>query len=44
MQIPDSLVDSAVRISFGFQTGDDELNWAADRLAAIVENLRKTRP
>lgn len=35
------LRESAVRISFGFQTRADELDFAADELAKIAQNLRE---
>lgn len=41
MGLPPSVVEGAVRISFGFQTSSAELDFAADQLAQIVQNLRQ---
>jgi cysteine desulfurase len=41
MGLDASLREGAVRISFGFQTRADELDFAADELAKIAQNLRE---
>ncbi len=41
MGLPPSMIEGAVRVSFGFQTTADELDFAADRVAQIVRNLRE---
>jgi cysteine desulfurase len=44
MGLPAPIVDGAVRISFGFQTRADELDFAADQLAAIAVSLGRKQP
>lgn len=44
MGLPSSIVDGAVRVSFGFQTPVGELDFAADRLAGIARDLRGKAP
>jgi cysteine desulfurase len=44
MGLETSVIEGAVRISFGFQTRADELDFAADQLAAIATNLGRKQP
>ena len=41
MGLAEPIVEGAVRISFGFQTSQAELDFAADQIAKIVQNLRQ---
>lgn len=41
MGLESSWIESAVRVSFGYQTSADELDFAADTLAKISQNLRE---
>jgi cysteine desulfurase len=43
MGLPSDVVESSVRLSWGFQTSPSELDFAAERIAKIVRNLREKR-
>jgi cysteine desulfurase len=43
MGLPSDVVESSVRLSWGFQTSASELDFAAERIAKIVRNLREKR-